>query len=46
MATTPGLGGGGSVGLAFETTMGTYIAPTIFVPIISESLEYTAEHPQ
>ncbi len=43
MATTPGLGGGGSVGLAFETTMGTYVAPTIFVPVLSESIEYTEE---
>jgi hypothetical protein len=38
-----GLGGGGSVGIAFETTMGTYVAPTVFVPILSESLKYTEE---
>ncbi len=38
-----GLGGGGKVGVAFETTMGTYAAPTIFVPILSESLRYTEE---
>lgn len=38
-----GLGGGGKVGLAFETTMGTYVAPTIFVPILSESLIYREE---
>ncbi len=43
MATTPGLGGGGSVGVAFETTMGTYEAPDVFVPILSESLEYTED---
>jgi hypothetical protein len=43
MATTPGLGGGGSVGVAFETVMGTYVAPTIFVPVLSESLEYTED---
>jgi hypothetical protein len=43
VATTPGLGGGGSVGVAFETVMGTYVPPTIYVPIISESLEYTEE---
>lgn len=43
MATTPGLGGGGSLSLAFETTMGTYVAPTVFVPILSESLEYTED---
>lgn len=38
-----GLGGGGKVGIAFETTMGTYVAPTIFVPILNESLRYTEE---
>lgn len=38
-----GLGGGGKVGIAFETTMGTYVAPTVFVPILSESLRYTEE---
>ena len=38
-----GLGGGGKVGIAFETTMGTYIAPTVFVPVLNESLAYTEE---
>jgi hypothetical protein len=38
-----GLGGGGKVGIAFETTMGTYAAPTIFVPILNESLKYMEE---
>ncbi len=38
-----GLGGGGKVGLAFETVMGTYVAPTIFVPILNESLRYTED---
>jgi hypothetical protein len=38
-----GLGGGGKVGIAFETTMGTYVAPSIFVPILSESLVYREE---
>ena len=38
-----GLGGGGKVGIAFETTMGTYVAPTIFVPILNESLIYREE---
>jgi hypothetical protein len=38
-----GLGGGGKVGVAFETVMGTYVAPTIFVPILSESLVYREE---
>jgi hypothetical protein len=43
MATTPGLGGGGSLGIAFETTMGTYVPPAVFVPIITESLDYNSE---
>lgn len=43
MATEPGLGGGGSVGVAFETVMGTYVAPTVYVPILSESLDYTSD---
>jgi len=38
-----GLGGGGKVGIAFETTMGTYAAPTVFVPVLSESLKYTED---
>lgn len=38
-----GLGGGGSVGLAFETVMGTYVAPVIYVPILNESLRYTED---
>lgn len=43
MATEPGLGGGGSVGVAFETTMGTYVPPAVFIPILNESLEYTED---
>lgn len=35
-----GLGGGGSVGVAFETTMGTYVPPVTFSPILNESLRY------
>jgi hypothetical protein len=35
-----GLGGGGAIGLAIETTMGTYVAPTTWVPIISEEFRY------
>lgn len=38
-----GLGGGGKVGIAFETTMGTYVAPTVFVPVLSENLIYREE---
>src|SRR5687768_11308706 len=43
MATEPGLGGGGSVGVAFETVMGTYVAPTAYVPVLNEGLAYTED---
>jgi hypothetical protein len=29
--------------MAFEATKGTYVAPTIWIPILSESLKYTEE---
>jgi hypothetical protein len=35
-----GIGGGGFVGLALETVANTYVAPTKFFPINSESLHY------
>lgn len=38
-----GVGGGGFVGIAFEVTPGTYVAPTKFFPILSESLQYMQE---
>jgi hypothetical protein len=38
-----GLGGGGKVGFAFETVMGTYVAPTVFVPVLSEDIQYMEE---
>jgi hypothetical protein len=38
-----GLGGGGKVGVGFETVMGTYAVPTVFVPVLSESLRYMEE---
>lgn len=42
-----GLGGGGYVALTFETAMGTYLDPstagTIFIPIISETLNYNED---
>jgi hypothetical protein len=42
-----GLGGSGYVALTFETTMGTYLDPstagTVFIPILSESLEYNED---
>lgn len=38
-----GLGGGGSVGIALETVMGTYVAPAVFVPILDENFVYTED---
>lgn len=35
--------GTGTLGLAFEATAGTYVAPTKFFPILSESLQYQQE---
>lgn len=35
-----GIGAAGTVGLAIETTAGTYVAPTKFFPIRSESLHW------
>jgi hypothetical protein len=37
---TLGIGAGGLAGLAFETVIGTYVAPTKFFPILNETLEY------
>jgi len=37
------IGGSGQVGLAFETTKGTYIAPTKWIPVRSESLQKIEE---
>lgn len=38
-----GVGGQGFLGLAVETTPGTYVAPTTYVPILSESFQYTED---
>jgi hypothetical protein len=35
-----GIGAGGIIGVAFETTAGTYVAPTKFIPILSETLDF------
>ncbi len=43
MALTPGLGGGGSVGVGIETVMGTYVPPTVFIPVTSEGFEYSED---
>lgn len=37
----PGIGATGYVSIAPESTMGTYVAPTVFVPVLSEDLKYT-----
>jgi len=39
-----GIGGGGIVGIAKEVTPNTYLAPTKFFPITSETLNYTEAH--
>lgn len=36
-----GIGGGGVLGVAFESTPGTYVAPTKFIPFTSESIKYS-----
>jgi hypothetical protein len=38
--TNVGVSGAGNAGLAFETTVGTYVPPTKFFPILGESLEF------
>ena len=38
-----GIGAAGSIGLAFEVTPGTYVAPIKFVPVRSESLKFMQE---
>ena len=38
-----GIGGGGSIGIALEAVAGTYLAPTKFVPVRSESLKFMQE---
>jgi hypothetical protein len=38
-----GLSGGGSLGIALEAVKGTYVAPTVFVPILSESFKYVED---
>ena len=35
-----GIGAGGYVGIAFETTYGTYVPPTKYFPIKSENLKF------
>lgn len=39
----PGTGAGGALGIALETVPGTYVPPTKFVPITSESLQYVQD---
>lgn len=38
-----GLSGSGWLGLALESTKGTYVPPTVYVPIISESFRYVED---
>jgi Phage tail tube protein len=37
------IGASGALGIALESTMGTYVAPTVWVPILEESLVYTED---
>jgi hypothetical protein len=37
---TLGIGAGGLMGVAFETVQGTYVAPTKYIPFLSETLEF------
>lgn len=39
----PGIGASGIVGIAFETTPGTYVAPTKYCPIRNENLQANQE---
>ena len=39
----PGIGASGVMGLAVETVPGTYVAPTVFFPFNSETLQYMQE---
>lgn len=38
--TSPGIGAASVMGIAFEATPGTYVAPTKFFPFLSETLKY------
>lgn len=37
----PGIGATSFVSLAFEATKGTYVAPTVYVPVLRDTLKYT-----
>jgi len=39
----PGIGATGFIGIAPETVMGTYVAPSVYVPVLRETLDYTEE---
>jgi hypothetical protein len=38
-----GIGATGFIGIAFETVKGTYVAPYVHIPVLSESLKYTED---
>lgn len=38
-----GLSGSGWFGMAFETTKGSFVAPNVYIPILSESFRYTED---
>jgi hypothetical protein len=37
----PGIGATGFIGIAPETTMGIFVAPTTYVPVLTDELKYT-----
>lgn len=37
----PGIGATGFIGIAPEAVMGTYVAPTVYVPVLRDTLKYT-----
>lgn len=39
----PGIGASAALGFGFESTLGTYAPPTVWIPILEESLVYTED---
>lgn len=39
----PGIGASAALGFAFESVLGTYVPPTVWIPILEESLVYTED---
>lgn len=39
----PGIGATGFIGIAFETTKGSWVTPYVHIPVLSETLKYTED---